>query len=122
MTIDRYSKDTGGLSGKTENVGATERWMRINHIMATLRGHLDEVVRRRKVLKYIDCGERRMSDVENNVAMLTNCLQEWVPGLWNPEQPLVNIATGGKAEANMIENIKTIKKEARTQWMSLLQG
>ena len=41
MTINQSSKDTGGLSGKTENVGASERWMRINHIMAALREHLD---------------------------------------------------------------------------------
>ena len=40
MTINRQSKDTGGLSGKTENVGASMRWTRINHIMAALRGLL----------------------------------------------------------------------------------
>ena len=27
MTINGASKDTGGLSGKTENAGASERWM-----------------------------------------------------------------------------------------------
>ena len=37
MTINGASKDTGGLSGKTENTGASERWMRINHLMAALR-------------------------------------------------------------------------------------
>ena len=36
MTINRSSKDTGGLSEKTENVGASERWMHINRIMAAL--------------------------------------------------------------------------------------
>ena len=39
MTINRQSKDSGGLSGKTENVGASMRWTRINHIMAALRGY-----------------------------------------------------------------------------------
>ena len=34
MTINRESKDTGGMSGKIENTGARERWMRINHLMA----------------------------------------------------------------------------------------
>ena len=33
-TINRSSKSTGGSSGKIENVGASEKWMRINHIMA----------------------------------------------------------------------------------------
>ena len=42
-TINRSSKSTGGLFGKTENVGASEKWMRINHIMAALREHLDSV-------------------------------------------------------------------------------
>ena len=49
ITVDRHSKDTGGLSGKTENVDGTERRMSINHIMAAFWGHLDEVVRRRKL-------------------------------------------------------------------------
>ena len=31
-TINRSSKSNGGLSGKTENVRASEKWMRINHI------------------------------------------------------------------------------------------
>ena len=35
-TINRSSKSTGGLSGKMENVGASEKWMWINHIMAAL--------------------------------------------------------------------------------------
>ena len=35
-TTNRSSKSTGGLSGKTGNVGASEKWMRINHIMAAL--------------------------------------------------------------------------------------
>ena len=35
-TINRSSKFTCGLSGKTENVGASVKWMRNNHIMATL--------------------------------------------------------------------------------------
>ena len=37
MTMNRLFKDTGGLSGKTENVGASERWMIINHYLAALR-------------------------------------------------------------------------------------
>ena len=41
MTINRLSKDMGGLSGKTENVGASERWMRINHCLTALQHHLD---------------------------------------------------------------------------------
>ena len=43
-TINRSSKSTSRLSGKTENVGASEKWMWINHIMAALRQRLDSVI------------------------------------------------------------------------------
>ena len=39
-TSNRASKDTGGLPRKTENAGATERWIPINHLMAALREKL----------------------------------------------------------------------------------
>ena len=47
MAINRVSKDTGGLSGKSENAGASERWMRINHLMVALREKLVQVTRKR---------------------------------------------------------------------------
>ena len=101
MTINRSSKDTGGLSGKTENVGASERWMRINHIMVTLREHLDALIKTRSWIMLID---------ENDVATLPDCLTEWMPNLWNPDQPLVNIATGQRASEEMVENMRTCKE------------
>ena len=120
MTINRHSKDTGGLSGKTENVGASERWARINHIMAALRGHLDNLVRRREITKHVDFGEKRMLDNENDVQMLSHCLNEWVPGLWEPDQPLVHIATGVEASLE-VDNVKTIRtrgKDAMSEFIS----
>ena len=92
--INRSSKPTGGLSGKTENVGASEKCMQINHIMDTLREHLDSVVRKRTGLKNIDCGMKRFLSDGNDVKMLSKTLEEWVNNLWTSEQPLVNIATG----------------------------
>ena len=76
MTINRSSKDTGGLSGKTENVGASERWMRINHIMAALREHLDALIKTRSWNKHVDLGRKRMLSDENDVATLSDCLTE----------------------------------------------
>ena len=93
-TINCSSKSTGGLSGKTENVGASEKWMRINHIMAALRQHLDSVVRKRTGSKNIDCGMKLFLSDENDVKMLSQTLEECVPNLWTSKQPLVNIATG----------------------------
>ena len=54
MTINQSSKDIGRLSGKTENVGASERWMRINQIMAALREHLDALIKTRSWNKHVD--------------------------------------------------------------------
>ena len=58
-TINRSSKATGGLSGKTENYGASERWMRINHIMVALREALDGVTRKNKSSTQIDLGKKK---------------------------------------------------------------
>ena len=59
-----------------ENVGASEKWMWINHIMAALREHLDSVIGKRTGLKNIDCGMKRFLSDENNVKMLSQTLEE----------------------------------------------
>ena len=41
MTINKSSKVVGGLSGVTENKGASERWMWITHFLAAFKQHLD---------------------------------------------------------------------------------
>ena len=48
MTITPAYKGTGGLSGKTKNVGTSKLWMRINHIMATSRKSLDNMIREKE--------------------------------------------------------------------------
>ena len=40
MTINRSRREIGGLSGKTENLGAIERWAKI----VAMREHLNEKV------------------------------------------------------------------------------
>ena len=59
MTINRAPKYTGGLSGKTENAGASERWMRINHLMAALREKIDPATRKRTSSGHVDLGRKR---------------------------------------------------------------
>ena len=80
-TINRSSESTGGLSGKTENVGASEKWLRINHLMAALREHLDPAIRKRASSKNIDCGMKSFLSDENDIKMLSQTLEEWVPKL-----------------------------------------
>ena len=81
MTINQSSKDTGGLSGKTEDVGASERWMRINYIMAALREHLDALIKTKSWNKHVDLERKRMLSDENDIAALSDCLTEWMPNL-----------------------------------------
>ena len=85
-TINRSTKYTGGLSGKTENVRASEKWMRINHIMAALREHLDSVIRKKTGSENIDCGMKGFLSDENDVKMLSQTLEEWFLNLWTSEQ------------------------------------
>ena len=47
MTINKSPKAVEDLSGVTENKGASERWMRINHSqLAALKQHLDLKIQR----------------------------------------------------------------------------
>ena len=76
-TMNPSSKSTGGLSRKTKNAGASEKWMRINHIMAAFREHLNLVIRKRPSFKNIDCGMKPFFSDENDVKMLWQSLEEW---------------------------------------------
>ena len=44
---------------------------------------------------------RRMKKDEESVERLASGLNEWVPDLWSPSQPLINVATGVVAPSNM---------------------
>ena len=68
--INRSSKSTGGLSGKTENIESSGKWMQINHIMAALREHLESVIRKSIGSKNTDCAMKRFLGDKNDV--LTN--------------------------------------------------
>ena len=60
MIINRVSKDTVELSRKTGNVGASERWRQINHLMAALREKLDQVTQKRTFSGHADLGRKRL--------------------------------------------------------------
>ena len=60
----------------------SNKWLRI----------CDNVIK----IRHLDLGERRMFDDENDVVMLSSCLEEWVPCLWDQDEPLINIDTGKK--------------------------
>ena len=52
--INRWSKEVGGLSGKMENKGASERWICINHFMSVLKEHQYVKIRRKKRIQHDD--------------------------------------------------------------------
>ena len=78
--------------------------------MAALREHLDSVIRKRTGSKNINCGMKRFLSDENDVKILSQTLEVWVPNLWTSEQPLVNIATGKETPQEMIKKVKSLKQ------------
>ena len=94
MTINCASKDTGELSEKTENAGARELWMRINHLMAALREKLDQVTRKRTSSSHVDLGRKRLLSDEQDVEILASCLFDWIPKVCENDHPIINLATG----------------------------
>ena len=103
MTINRFSKETGGLSGQTENKGASERWMRINHYIAALKQHLEAKVGKVNNSNHVEIGSKRMQKDEADVQRIVEGLNSWIPDLWSQQQPLVNISNGLLATAEMTE-------------------
>ena len=75
-TINRFSKSTGGIEGKTEDPGACEKWARLNHYLCVLRDHMDRKLSRSRNCQHVELGERRMakdkSDVESIVTTLNS--------------------------------------------------
>ena len=84
--------------------------MRLNHIMYALREHLDSTIRKRTTSKHINYGKKRLLNDEKDVTMLSETLMHWVPNLWTPYQPFVNLVTGKEAPKEMIVNVKSIKQ------------
>ena len=67
MTIQKPSKVVGGLSGVTENKGACERWMRINHFLAALKQYLDLKIQRGQISQHAEFSTIRMKKDEGHV-------------------------------------------------------
>ena len=79
-------------------------------MLVRVKEHLDALIKTRSWNKHVDLRRKRMLSVENDVATLSDCLTEWMPDLWNPDQPLVSIATGQRASEEMLENVRTCKE------------
>ena len=71
MTVNGVSNDTGVLSGKTENVGSSEHWMRINHVMASFRENLDALTRKKPTAKHVNLGIKRILEGKKDEQKMT---------------------------------------------------
>ena len=96
-TINRYSKTTGGLKGKTEDPDACEKWGRLSHYMCALKEHLDYKIGKKRSFQHAELGTRRMKRDESDVQKIVDILTLWVPKLYSPCQPLINICNGRPA-------------------------
>ena len=104
-TINRFSKETGGLSEITANKGASERWVRINPYIAALREHLNVKLNKNKKTDDIEMGCFRKEKDEEDVKNIGLGISDWVPDISDPKQPIVKINDGSLATQDMVKNI-----------------
>ena len=104
-TINRFSKETGGLSEITANQGASERWVRINPYIAALREHLNVKLNKNKKTYDIEMGCFRKEKDEEDVKNIGLGIPDWVPDISDPKQPIVKINDGSLATQDMVKNI-----------------
>ena len=110
-TINRWSKEVGGISGKTENEGATERWIRINHFMSALKEHQRKKTRKKKIQHHEDLGNKKKERDEKNVRCVLTCIRSWAPDLWSDNQPISHLANGEIATEAMVKEFKDARKK-----------
>ena len=104
-TINRFSKETGGLSEITANKGASERWVRINPSIAALREHLNVKLSKNKKTYDIEMGCFRKEKDEEDAKNIGLGILDWVPDISDPKQPIVKINDGSLATQDMVKSI-----------------
>ena len=92
----------------------------LNHYITALKQHLEAKVRRSRNSSHAELGSKRMQKDEADVQRIVEGLNSWIPELWSPTQPLVNICNGVLATAEMIDNVKSTKSrgiEAKNKFL-----
>ena len=110
MTINRFSKSTGGISGKTEDAGASEKWGRLNHYLCALKEHMKKKTRTNRKDRHVELGQKRSKKDEKDVENIMEILELWVPNIYSEDQPLINIATGVPATNELKLNAQLLKE------------
>ena len=107
-TINRFSKSTGGIQGKTEDEASCRKWVRLNHILCAVKEHMDKKIGKKKTInKHIELGARRMEKDESDVESIVNTINSWIPKLYSEDQPLINLSNGKPASPELILNVNT---------------
>ena len=80
MTINRSCKDVGGLSGNTQNAGATEMWRKIHNHIVALREHLNKKINKKTKERHVELGTARI-ERDEEVKNIIICIDTWLPEL-----------------------------------------
>ena len=113
-TINRFSKSTGGVVGKTEDPGACEKWARINHYLCALKEHMHKKVGKNRNFQHIELGKRRMEKDKTDVEAIVCIFKTWVPNIYSDTQPLINISKGSPATPQLLKNVKYMYSRGKT--------
>ena len=109
-TVNRWSKEVGRICGKTDNDCATERWIRINHVLSVLKEHQQKNLIKKKIPHHEDLSKKKMIRDKKNVKCVLMWVKGFVPELWSDDQPLVHLTSGEIASKSMVIEFKTAKK------------
>ena len=113
MTIKKSSKVVEGLSGVTENKGASERWMRIKHFLAALKQHLDLKIQCGELSQHTNFSRIRMKKDEDHMKRVVAVLKLLVPDMWKKERRFVNVYDGTITFDEWFEMYYLLEKQER---------
>ena len=113
MTANLWLKEVGGICGKTDNDDATERWIRINHLLSVLKEHQQKKLTKKKLPYHEDLSRKKMIRDEKNVRCVLVCVKNFLTELWSDDQPLVQLRSGEIASKSMVVEFKTAKKRGK---------
>ena len=72
MAINYSLKQTGGLTGLTENPEVCTRWTKSNHFLGPLREHQNKILRKNRNELHIELGKKRVLKDESIASDLKN--------------------------------------------------
>ena len=86
-----------------------------------MRQHLNVTTSKKRINNHVEFGKKRIEKDESDVQAIMQGIVSWIPNIWSPNQPLINIYTGVPASTEIMSNFKTLEKrgsEARDEFIS----